>query len=57
MSKKKDQITVYNERVISDPQVLSGQPIVKGTRIPVEIVLEHLAVNPDLSDLLRDIRD
>jgi uncharacterized protein (DUF433 family) len=54
MSKEKDQITVYNERVISDPRVLGGQPIVKGTRIPVEIVLEQLALNPDLQELFVD---
>ena len=29
-----------------------GKPVVKGTRIPVELVLEHLADNPELDDLL-----
>lgn len=28
-----------------------GKPVVKGTRIPVELVLAHLAENPDLNDL------
>lgn len=28
-----------------------GKPIVKGTRIPVERVLAHLAHTPDLADL------
>ena len=54
MSKEKDQITVYNTRVISDPRILGGQPIVKGTRIPVEIVLEQLALNPDVAELFLD---
>src|SRR5262245_31291336 len=54
MSKEKDQITAYNDRVISDPRVLGGQPIVKGTRIPVEIVLEQLALDPDLNELFLD---
>ena len=28
-----------------------GKPVVKGTRIPVELVLAHLAHNPDLHEL------
>ncbi len=28
-----------------------GKPVVKGTRIPVERVVAHLAHNPDLKDL------
>ena len=28
-----------------------GKPVVKGTRIPVELVLGHLAANPDLAEL------
>jgi uncharacterized protein (DUF433 family) len=30
---------------------MAGQPVVAGTRIPVERVLAHLADNPDLDDL------
>jgi uncharacterized protein (DUF433 family) len=39
------------DRIIQNPNTLAGKPIVKGTRIPVELVLGHLAQNPDLSDL------
>jgi uncharacterized protein (DUF433 family) len=31
-----------------------GKPVVKGTRIPVELVLAKLAQNPDLDELLTD---
>ena len=47
-------VNIYNERIISDPRVCGGQPIVKGTRIPVELVLEQLALNLDLKELLAD---
>ncbi len=30
---------------------MDGKPVVKGTRIPVERVIDHLAGNPDLTDL------
>jgi uncharacterized protein (DUF433 family) len=41
----------YNERITTNPQVMLGKPVVKGTRIPVERVVAHLANNPDLNDL------
>jgi uncharacterized protein (DUF433 family) len=28
-----------------------GKPVIKGTRIPVERIIAHLAHNPDLDDL------
>jgi uncharacterized protein (DUF433 family) len=39
------------DRIIRDPKIMVGKPVVKGTRIPVERVLAHLADNPDVSDL------
>jgi uncharacterized protein (DUF433 family) len=41
----------YQDRIITDPGILAGKPVVRGTRIPVELVLDHLAQNPDLGDL------
>jgi len=39
------------ERIIRDPEILVGKPVVSGTRISVELVLDHLAGNLDLDDL------
>jgi uncharacterized protein (DUF433 family) len=39
------------DRITQDPAVLTGKPVVAGTRIPVALVLGHLAQNPDLADL------
>ena len=41
----------YKERITTNPEVMVGKPVVKGTRIPVELVLAHLAENTDLDDL------
>ncbi|HZO31432.1 MAG TPA: DUF433 domain-containing protein [Chloroflexota bacterium] len=40
-----------DERIVRDPRVMVGKPVVRGTRIPVELVLEQLAFNLDLDDL------
>ena len=42
----------YAERVIADPRILGGKPVVRGTRISVGLVLEELAHNPDVPELL-----
>jgi uncharacterized protein (DUF433 family) len=39
------------DRITVDPDVMVGKPVVKGTRIPVELVLAQLAYSPDLSEL------
>jgi uncharacterized protein (DUF433 family) len=44
----------YQERIIQDLEILAGKPVVKGTRIPVELVLAKLAQNPDLDELIAD---
>jgi uncharacterized protein (DUF433 family) len=41
----------FKDRITSNPHVMVGKPVVKGTRIPVELVVAHLANNPDLTDL------
>lgn len=39
------------DRIAQHPDVMVGKPVVKGTRIPVDLVLGHLAHNPDLDEL------
>jgi uncharacterized protein (DUF433 family) len=34
-----------------NPEIRAGKPVVKGTRIPVERVLDHLAHHSDLNNL------
>jgi uncharacterized protein (DUF433 family) len=41
----------FQGRIVADPDVLIGKPVVKGTRIAVEHVLEQLADNPDIKEL------
>jgi uncharacterized protein (DUF433 family) len=36
-------MTTWKDRIVLDPDVLAGKPIVRGTRVPVELVLDLLA--------------
>lgn len=42
----------YQDRIMVDPEILGGKPVVKGTRIPVTLVLKRLAQDLDLTTLL-----
>jgi uncharacterized protein (DUF433 family) len=42
------------ERITKDPAVMVGKPVVKGTRIPVELVLRYLADTPNFEELMAD---
>jgi len=33
----------WEKRIVIDPRVLGGKPVIKGTRVPVEVVVGSLA--------------
>jgi uncharacterized protein (DUF433 family) len=37
-----------------DKDILSGQPVFKGTRVPVESLFDHLEIGVSLTDFLED---
>ena len=42
------------ERIELNPKVMLGKPIIRGTRIPVELVLKKLSQNISVKDILSD---
>ena len=42
----------YQDRITADPRILGRKPVVRGTRIAVGLVLEELAHNPDINEVL-----
>jgi uncharacterized protein (DUF433 family) len=40
------------ELIVSNPDIMLGKPIVVGTRITVELILEKLAAGETIEDLL-----
>jgi uncharacterized protein (DUF433 family) len=41
-----------SERIVVDPKILAGKPVVRGTRLAVEFILELLAAGQSESDIL-----
>jgi len=42
------------ERIVVNPRVLKGKPVIRGTRIPVYLILELLAAGMSVEDVLRE---
>jgi uncharacterized protein (DUF433 family) len=46
-----EPMTAYLDRIVVDPKIMLGKPTVRGTRIPVELVLEQLSYDLDPREL------
>ncbi len=44
----------YIDRINSDPKILSGKPVFKGTRIPISIVLKMLCDGATFQKILNE---
>ena len=42
------------ERIEINPQVMLGKPVIRGTRIPVELILRKLAAKAPVAEICRD---
>jgi len=42
----------WRSRIVSDPSVCGGKPCIRGTRIPVAVILDNLAEGLDHADIL-----
>jgi uncharacterized protein (DUF433 family) len=38
--------------IVSDPNILMGKPVIKGTRITVELILEELGAGETIEEVL-----
>ncbi len=49
-------MTTYKNHIVSNPQVLLGKPIIKGTRISVEFILKKLSEGATIADFAKSHR-
>jgi uncharacterized protein (DUF433 family) len=43
-----------NERITIDPQIMAGKPVIKGTRITVDLILRLLAQGTTNEEILKN---
>ncbi len=44
----------WQERIVVDPKILVGKPVIKGTRLSVEFIIDLLAQGWKESEILRN---
>jgi len=45
---------MYEDRIAIDPAVRHGKPIIKGTRVPLEIILGSLAGGMEIDEIVQE---
>jgi uncharacterized protein (DUF433 family) len=53
-SKSQEESTMPYERIEMNPDVMDGKPVVRGTRVPVELVLRKLGAGMSPEAILVD---
>ena len=51
---KQQKIPGIKTLIVSDPNICGGEPCIRDTRIPVHIILSHLAVGEDYDTILKN---
>jgi uncharacterized protein (DUF433 family) len=44
----------YQDRIVRDPQIVGGEPVLKGTRVTLKTVLASLAEGATTAEILAD---
>ncbi|MFH0740047.1 MAG: DUF433 domain-containing protein [bacterium] len=47
-------VTKYQNRIMVDPKIMVGKPIIKGTRITIELILRLLAEGMAVKEILEN---
>ena len=47
----------WKDHIVSTPDVLKGKPRIRGTRIPVSLILGYLATGNSAEDIIKEFPD
>jgi len=47
----------WSDNIETNPDILYGKPVIKGTRIPVELVLEKMSNGQKFQDIIQNYPD
>jgi len=47
----------WRDYIVSTPEVLRGKPRIKGTRVPVSLILGYLAAGYTIEEIIRELPD
>jgi len=45
---------IFGKNIVADPEILTGKPVIRGTRIPVDLILKKLAEGIQVKEILKD---
>jgi uncharacterized protein (DUF433 family) len=45
---------MHHERIESNPKIMDGKPVIRGTRVPVELILRKLGAGIAIEAILAD---
>lgn len=48
---------VYYNRIEVNPKIMLGKPVIRGTRIPVYVILNLLGEGYDIEDIIKEYPD
>lgn len=43
-----------HKRIVTDPAIMTGKPVIKGTRLTVELILRQLAQGQTMEEILEN---
>lgn len=44
-------------KIVSDPKILAGKPVIAGTRISVELIMNFLSAGMSVEDILKEYKE
>jgi len=51
---ERGEVTMEEPMIVSNPKIMVGKPVIKGTRITVELILDKLAAGQTIEQILED---